>query len=205
MSAAECALAETGPQGPDAIRLQVVIASTRPGRAGKRIADWFIELARQDERFDIHVTDLAELALPMMNEPHHPRLRQYVHEHTWEWSRTAEAADAFVLVMPEYNHAFPASIKNAIDYLHDEWAHKPVGFVSYGGVSAGMRSVQMLKPVLSALKMIPLTEQVALANFFPFLSADGFAPGDLAAEAATAMLNELSRTTAAMHSLRSFA
>lgn len=189
----------------DAIRLQVVIASTRPGRAGKPIADWFLELARADDRFDVRVSDLAELALPMLDEPHHPRLRQYVHDHTWDWSRTVEAADAFVLVMPEYNHAFPASIKNAIDYLHDEWAHKPVGFVSYGGVSAGMRSVQMLKPVLSALKMIPLTEQVALANFFPFLSEDGFAPGELAAEAATAMLQELSRTTAALRSLRSFA
>lgn len=189
----------------DAIHLQVIIASTRPGRAGKPIADWFLELARSDDRFDVGVSDLAELALPMLDEPHHPRLRQYVHEHTWDWSRTVEAADAFILVLPEYNHSFPASIKNAIDYLHDEWAHKPVGFVSYGGISAGMRSVQMLKPVLSALKMVPLTEQVALANFFPHLTADGFKPGEMAAEAAAAMLHEVWRTTAAVSSLRSCA
>ncbi len=144
--------------------LQVVIVSTRPGRAGKPIADWFVGEAERDGRFDIEVTDLAELALPPLDEPHHPRSRDYVHEHTRAWSRTVEESDAFVLVMPEYNHGFSASIKNALDYLHDEWAHKPVGFVSYGGISAGMRAVQMLKPVLSCLRMVPVRTMTAIGS-----------------------------------------
>jgi NAD(P)H-dependent FMN reductase len=183
--------------------LQIIIVSTRPGRAGKPIADWFVQEAQRDGRFDIELTDLAELALPPLDEPHHPRLRNYVHEHTLAWSRTVESSDAFVVVMPEYNHGFAASIKNAIDYLHDEWAYKPVGFVSYGGISAGMRAVQMLKPVLSCLRMIPVTEQVALANHVQFLHGGVFAPGEPASVAVTAMLDDLQRTMLAIGQLRS--
>ena len=184
-------------------KLQVIIVSTRPGRAGKAIAEWFVKEAQRDGRFDIEVTDLAELALPPLDEPHLPRLRNYVNEHTRAWSRTVEASDAFVLVMPEYNHGFAASIKNAIDYLHDEWAHKPVGFVSYGGISAGMRAVQMLKPVLSCLRMIPVTDQVALANHMQFLDGAVFAPGAPASAAVTLMLDDLERTMLAIGQLRS--
>jgi NAD(P)H-dependent FMN reductase len=182
--------------------LRVIVVSTRPGRAGKPIGDWFVEEARRDGRFDVAVTDLAELALPPLDEPNPPRLRQYVHEHTWAWSRTVEDSDAFVLVMPEYNHGFAAPIKNALDYLHDEWAHKPVGFVSYGGVSAGMRAVQMLKPVLSALRMFPVPDQVALANFAQFLDGGVFAPGELASRAVTVMLDDLEQTMRALGQLR---
>src|SRR6185437_13398474 len=115
--------------------LQVIIASTRPGRVGPIVGDWFLALARQHGGFDVQVSDLAELALPLMDEPHHPRLKQYQHEHTRNWSARVDAADAFVFVMPEYNYTFTAPLKNAIDYLHTEWAYKPVGFVSYGGIS----------------------------------------------------------------------
>ena len=182
--------------------LRVVIVSTRPGRAGKPIADWFVKEALRDGRFDVAVTDLAELALPPLDEPHPPRLRQYLHEHTRAWSRTVDESDAFVLVMPEYNHGFAAPVKNALDYLHEEWAHKPVGFVSYGGVSAGMRGVQMLKPVLSALRMIPVSDQVAAANFAQFLTDGVFVPGEMAGSAVTLMLEELERTVRAFGQLR---
>lgn len=97
----------------------------------------------------------------------------------------------------------PASLKNALDYLHDEWAFKPVGFVSYGGISAGMRAVQLLKPVLTALRMLPLTDQVALSNFAQYLVDGVFDPGEPAAAACTVLLDELSRTTLALARLRS--
>ena len=116
-------------------RLLVVIGSTRPGRIGLPIARWFAERARGDGRFDVEVADLAEIGLPLMDEPHHPRLRQYVHEHTLRWSATVAAADAVVFVTPEYNYGLTAPVKNAIDYLHHEWRYKAAGFVSYGGVA----------------------------------------------------------------------
>jgi NAD(P)H-dependent FMN reductase len=178
--------------------LQVVIASTRPGRAGEPIGRWFAGQCRRDERFSVGVTDLAELALPLMDEPNLPRMRQYVHEHTRAWSRTVDAADCFVFVMPEYNHGFCAGLKNAIDYLHEEWAGKPVGFVSYGGASGGMRAVQLLKPVLTCLRMLPVTDQVALANYAQYMRDGRFEPSADAGLACRIMLDELYRTAATM-------
>jgi NAD(P)H-dependent FMN reductase len=184
------------------LTLQVIIASTRPGRAGDAIGRWVVERCRDDGRFTVEATDLAELALPMLDEPHHPRTRQYVHEHTKAWSRIVDGSDAFVFVMPEYNHGFSGPLKNAIDYLHDEWAFTPVGFVSYGGLSGGTRAVQLLKPVLTALRMMPVTDQVALANFREHLKDGVFDPGRPAEIACTVMLDELCRATAGLTRLR---
>ena len=136
--------------------LQIVIASTRPGRVGLPVARWFESNARTHGGFDqIDVADLVEVGLPLMDEPNHPRLRQYTRGHTREWSEQVDAADAFVFVTPEYNHGYPASLKNAIDFLHHEWRFKPVGFVSYGGVAAGTRSVEQLQQVVTAVKLYP--------------------------------------------------
>jgi NAD(P)H-dependent FMN reductase len=178
--------------------LQVVIASTRPGRAGEPIGRWFTGQCLLDERFSVGVTDLAVLGLPLLDEPDHPRKRQYVHEHTRSWSRMVDGADCFVFVMPEYNHGFSAPLKNAIDYLHGEWAGKPVGFVSYGGLSGGMRAVQLLKPVLTCLRMLPVTDQVALPNYARHLSDRRFEPGADAELACRTMLDELFRMTASL-------
>ena len=178
--------------------LHIIIASTRPGRAGGPIGQWFADQCRADGRFAVAVTDLAELALPMLDEPRLPRTRQYSHKHTRSWSRAVDAADCFAFVMPEYNHGFSAPLKNAIDYLHEEWARKAVGFVSYGGLSGGMRAVQMLKPVLTCLRMVPVTDQVALANYAQYLRDGRFEPGSDAELACRTMLDELHFMTAAL-------
>jgi len=148
--------------------------------------------------------DLAELGLPLLDEPNHPRLGQYTQQHTKDWSAIVDAADAFVFVTPEYNYGYPASVKNAIDYLHREWQHKPVGFVSYGGVAAGTRAVQQLKQVVTTLRMLPVTDSVNIPFYNQFLDADGvFQPNAVLEQAADAMLDELVRTEAALRPLRS--
>src|SRR5690606_31216744 len=113
--------------------LMVIIASTRPGRVGKPLADWLVAAAVEHGAFDIDVADLKEIDLPMMDEPEHPMLGRYVNEHTKKWSARVAAADAFVMLTPEYNHSFTAPLKNAIDYLNREWKRKPVAIASYGG------------------------------------------------------------------------
>lgn len=175
--------------------LQIVVASSRPGRVGDRFARWFEAQAGSHGGFDVEVVDLAEVALPFFDEPAHPRTGQYVHEHTKAWSATVSRADAFVLVAPEYNHGYNAVLKNALDFLHHEWADKPVGFVSYGGVAAGTRMVQALKPVLVALRMVPVVESVNIPFHIQFLTADGgVAANEVLVESARAMLDELART-----------
>lgn len=192
---------ERGSAAPS--RLAIVVASTRPGRVGWEVGRWFNHRAEQHRGFDIDLIDLADVNLPMMDEPKHPRLRQYTHAHTKAWSSRVGAADAFVFVMPEYNHGFVAPLKNALDYLYQEWQHKPVGFVSYGGVAAGTRAVQMLKPVLAALKMVPLPEAVPLPNVRQLLDEDGrLRPAEPSDKAAMRMLDELVRWTWAMRALR---
>jgi NAD(P)H-dependent FMN reductase len=178
-------------------KLHVILASTRPGRAGEPIADWFVERAIAHGAFDVELVDLAEVALPFMDEPNHPRLRRYTHEHTKAWAARVDSADAFVFVTPEYNHGLTAPLKNAIDYLHFEWQHKPVGFVSYGGVAAGTRAVQMLKQVVTALKMLPLFEAVNIPFHTQFIDDEGaLTANETMVKAADAMLDELVLTEA---------
>jgi NAD(P)H-dependent FMN reductase len=178
-------------------KLHVILASTRPGRAGEPIADWFFERAVAHGAFDVELVDLAEVALPFMDEPNHPRLRRYTHEHTKAWSALVDRADAFVFVTPEYNYGLTAPLKNAIDFLHFEWQHKPVGFVSYGGVAAGTRAVQMLKQVVTTLKMLPLFEAVNIPFHTQLIDEEGaLEANDVMVKASAAMLDELVLTEA---------
>lgn len=184
-------------------RLLVILASTRPGRIGLPVADWFMEQARAHGGFELDLADLAELNLPLLDEPSHPRLRQYTKDHTKEWSDTVAAADAVVMITSEYNHGYPAALKNAIDYLHHEWRYKPVGFVSYGGVSAGTRAVQQLKQVVIAVAMMPAQASVNIPFVQQFLGEDGTITGnEVMLEAVPAMLDELMMFQEALAGLR---
>ncbi len=183
--------------------LTVIIGSTRPGRAGLPIAQWFIGRAKDHGAFDVEVVDLAELKLPFLDEPNHPRLRQYVHEHTKNWSAIVDASDAFVIVTPEYNYGMTAPVKNALDFLNQEWKDKPIGFVSYGGIAAGTRSVQQLKQVVTALRMLAVFESVNIPFFTQFIDDEGeVQANEIMVQAASAMLDELARVEAALSQLR---
>lgn len=182
--------------------LMILIASTRPGRVGLPVGEWFAHVARQQGNFDVKVVDLKVLELPFMDEPYHPRLRQYQQPHTRRWSSMVEAADAFVFVIPEYNFGFTAPLKNALDYLSQEWQYKPVGFVSYGGVSAGTRAVQMAKQVVTALKMVPVPEAVMIPFVAQLISDGKFQSNEPLDAAATLMLGELQRWEATLRPMR---
>jgi NAD(P)H-dependent FMN reductase len=184
--------------------LQIIIASTRPGRVGPSVAAWFHDRAVKTDSFEVELIDLAEVNLPMFDEPRHPRFGEYQHQHTKDWSATIKRGDAYVFVMPEYNYGFNAALKNAIDYLNQEWQYKPLGFVSYGGVAAGTRAVQMLKQVVSALKMVPMADAVHIPFVAQFLDEQRvLQPNDIMESSATALLTELARWTHAVSTLRS--
>ncbi|MFF4876627.1 NADPH-dependent FMN reductase [Micromonospora sp. NPDC000668] len=183
--------------------LTVIVASTRPGRVGRRIGDWFTAIATAHYAFDdVRLVDLAEVGLPFHDEPHHPSEGHYLHRHTREWSATVDAGDAFVFVMPEYNYGFSAPLKNAIDYLYTEWQYKPVGFVSYGMTSGGLRAVQMIKQVVTTLKMMPANEAVTVFLREALDDAGELVPNPARDAAAETMLGELDRLAAALAPLR---
>ena len=111
-----------------------------------------------------------------------------------------------MIVHPEYNHSYNAAIKNALDYLHVEWNYKPVGFVSYGGVSAGVRAMTALKPVVAALRMTPVIEAVNIPFVTQFIDDDGrFVPNEQLALGAAGMLAELAKLEGALRPLRTAA
>ncbi|MEO6444949.1 MAG: NADPH-dependent FMN reductase [Gemmatimonadaceae bacterium] len=185
-------------------RLSVIVGSTRPTRVGGKVADWFVPLAEQHGRFAVETVDLQEVALPLYDEPRHPRFRQYEHEHTKAWSEVVNRADAYVLVTPEYDHGPPASVINALQFLLHEWSYKPMGFVSYGGVSAGTRAMNTLKQTVTSLKVMPMFESVSIPFVGSHVDKESglFDPGEVQQKAVVVMLDELLRWESALRELR---
>lgn len=182
--------------------LLVVIGSTRPGRVGLPVATWVAERARAHGAFDVRVADLAEVALPLLDEPKHPRFQDYAFEHTKRWSAMVGGADAFAFVAPEYNHGIAAPLKNALDYLAVEWRRKPAGIVSYGGVSAGLRAAGQLKQVLAALQVVPVGGGVPIPMIGSRVKDGAVEANEPMEKAVDAMLEELATWHRALAPLR---
>jgi NAD(P)H-dependent FMN reductase len=184
------------------INLKVITASTRPGRKGPLVSKWVLEAAKLNPAFIVEHLDLAEINLPFVDEPHHPRFQNYTKQHTLDWSKTISEAEALVIVMPEYNYGFIASIKNAIDFLSKEWAYKAVGIVSYGGLGAGTRATQMVKLVLTALKMLPVTESLPIPFFESHIKDGIFVPTETLNNGLQGMFQEIIRVDKGLRVIR---
>jgi NAD(P)H-dependent FMN reductase len=182
--------------------LTIVVASTRDGRAGLPVAEWFLTRAQAHGSFAAELVDLKQVNLPLLDEPHHPRLQKYEHEHTKRWSALVQRSDAFVFVTPEYNFGPAPALLNALDYVYKEWNYKAAAFVSYGGVSGGMRAVQATKLVVAALKMVPLVEAVVIPFIAKRIENGVFTSDDSIDRSASVMLDELVRWNEALKMLR---
>lgn len=184
-------------------KLHVIICSTRPGRVGPSVARWFHEFVTRHGGFDVKLVDLADFKLPMYDEPIHPAQHKYQHAHTKAWSKSVAAADAYIFVTPEYNYSPPPSLVNALDFVYREWNYKPCGFVSYGGVSGGLRSVQAAKMQITALKMMPMVEGVMVPMVASLIDDAGvFQSNDLIDNSAVTLLDELLRWTLGLKAMR---
>lgn len=183
-------------------RLAIIVASTRPGRQGIALAEWFQGAAEKHGGFEIDFVDMADVNLPFLDEPNHPRLKRYEHDHTRAWSERIEAADAFVFVTPEYDYSMSPVLLNALQFLSSEWHYKPAGILSYGGVSAGLRAAQMTKSALTALKIFPIAEAVSVPFFTQFIEDGVVQPNEMMTDSAAVVLNELAKVEAALRPLR---
>ncbi|MFG1677288.1 NADPH-dependent FMN reductase [Micromonospora sp. NPDC049282] len=164
------------------IRIAVIVGSTRPGRRGESVANWVVDTAAAlpaviDGRVAVELVDLAAFDLPMLDEPVPAAFASYAHDHTRRWADTVAGFDGFVFVTPEYNHSFPAALKNAIDFLYAEWHHKAAGFVGYG-IHGGTRAVEQLRQVMAEVKIADVHTQVALSMFVDFTFTDPADPTD---------------------------
>lgn len=185
-------------------KLKIISSTIRPGRKGPIVANWIAEAAKDHGEFEVEYLDLGEIGLPLMNEAIHPIMRQYEHEHSKRWSAKIDEADAFIFVTAEYDYSYPASLKNALEYLVHEWAYKPAGIVSYSaGAFAGVRAVMSLKSDLLSLKTIALGEMVNIPMLQQFINeGNQFVPDDRLSAASGLMLNQLVRWTKGLKTIK---
>lgn len=170
------------------LKLAVIVGSTREGRFGSTVADWFTPLAESHGGFDVDVIDVAGLELPEV----HPNWGTPRTDAHGEFAARVEAADAYIVITPEYNHSYPAHLKHFIDLHKAEWKAKAVGFVSYGGVSGGLRSVEHLRQVFAELHCATMRDGVSFHAGWDHFGEGGQAHDPKgAAGAAKVMLDQL--------------
>jgi len=185
------------------MNLKIIATSTRPGRKSLVFSTWILEIAKEYPDFNPEILDLAEINLPFLDEPNHPMQRQYVHQHTKDWSAKIDEADAFVIVTPEYNYGPSPALVNALNYVYVEWNYKPAGFVSYGGVSGGLRAVQAVKLQATTLKLVTPPEGVPIPNVMQFIDKDKiFKSNELIDASAKTMLDELLKWAGPLKQMR---
>lgn len=184
------------------LQLNVIAASTRPGRVGIHVARWFLPLAQAHPAFEAKLVDLAEVGLPLYDEPVPPVQRDYAHEHTRRWGASVAAADAFVFVVPEYNHGPTPALINALDYVYHEWGFKPAAFVSYGGLSGGLRGVEATKVILTNLNVMPIAKGVSIQWIRKHVRDGAFLPEPSHVESVQPMLDALARWAEALRPMR---
>jgi NAD(P)H-dependent FMN reductase len=183
------------------IKIAIVVGSTRPGRKSVDVAKWVYEIAKLRNDAEFKVVDIKDYNLPLVDEPVPPSMGIYSQSHTKVWAAEIASFDAFVFVTPEYNHSTSGALKNAIDYLYNEWNNKAAGFVSYGSVG-GTRAVEHLRLIMGELQVADVRAQVALSLFTDFENFSAFKPAALHEKSVNAMLDQVIAWGGALKTLR---
>jgi NAD(P)H-dependent FMN reductase len=135
------------------IKLKIILGSIRQNRFGEKPAYWIYEEAKKNKELDPEILDLRDYPFGFFENLSNDD------EFVKKWKEKINEADAFIMIVPEYNHGYPAVLKNALDVIYTEWNRKPVGFLSYGGVS-GARAVEQMRQVTIGLQMVPIKNAI---------------------------------------------
>lgn len=183
------------------INVAIVVGSTRPGRKADAVARWVHGIAanRTDARYQL--VDIKDYNLPLLDEPVPPSMGQYSHEHTKAWAAAVASFDAYVFVTPEYNHSTSGALKNAIDFLYQEWNNKAAGFVGYGS-AGGTRAVEHLRLVMAEVQVADVRAQVSLSLATDFENYTTFKPAARHEKSVHALLDQVVAWGQALKTLR---
>jgi NAD(P)H-dependent FMN reductase len=184
------------------IRIAIVLGSTRPGRRGEAVAQWVLEQASARGDAEYELLDLADFALPHLDEPMSASSGRYEHEHTKKWSDAVDDFDGYVFVSPEYNHAPSGVLKNALDYLYSEWNDKAAGIVSYGVSASGLRAAETLRLILGELQIADVRQAVGISLIHDFENFTTFTPGPHHAQHLGVQLDQVLAWSTALRGVR---
>jgi NAD(P)H-dependent FMN reductase len=157
------------------IVINIIMGTTRQDRKSEKITLLFKKMA--DKRTDIitEILDLKEYNLPFLNDEIFPYKREKITDPLIQkWSDRISQADAYIIVVPEYNAGYPGVLKNALDILYKEWNNKPVGFIGYsGGSTGGSSAIAQLRTVANAFKMIPVSSEINIPHVWKAFDDNG--------------------------------
>ena len=185
---------------PD-LKIAIILGTTRPGRRGEAVATWLLERAQQRDGAQYDLIDLADYPLPHLDEANPPSFQQYEGEHTKAWSALIEQYDGYVFVTPEYNASISGVLKNAIDYLYNEWTNKAAAFVSYGA-GGGHRAVQQLRTIAAEIQLAGVRQSLNFSLFTDFEAFTTFAPGPQHTSTADVLFSQVEAWSGALQPLR---
>ncbi|QAY72674.1 NADPH-dependent oxidoreductase [Agromyces protaetiae] len=184
-----------------ALKIGIIIGSTRPGRVGDQVAKWVLDQARAHGGAEFEIVDLKDFALPHLDEAIPPSLGQYANEHTKAWAEKVEEFDGYVFVTPEYNHSTSGALKNAIDFVYAEWNNKAAGLVSYGS-AGGTRAAEHLRLILAEIQIADVRQQVSFSLMTDFENYTVFTPAPYHAQAMKTQLDQLVAWAGALRTVR---
>lgn len=189
----------------DKQNVQVILGSTRPNREGEKVARWVVNQLEKREDIDVELLDLRDWNLGHFDQPA-PIMAlngNYTNETAKKWVAKIDLADAYIMVTPEYNHGYPAVLKDAIDIAYDEWNYKPVAFVSYsGGQFGGVRAVEQLRQVVIETKSAPMRDAVHIGSVWGAFEEDGSPKDTKLNDGLKHVVDELVKWSGALQVLR---
>ena len=183
------------------LKVAIVLGSTRPNRNGEAVAKWVFDIAKKRENVAFELVDIRDFNLPLLDEPIPPSQGKYSKPHTKVWAAKIASFDAFVFVTPEYNHSTSGALKNAIDFLYQEWNNKAAGFVSYGS-AGGTRAVEHLRLIMAELQIADVRAQVTLSLYTDFENFSAFKPAPHHEKSVETMLDQVIAWGGAMKMVR---
>ncbi len=175
-------------------KIQIIVGATRTGRHADKFAEWTLKLAEENKQkygVEFEVVDLKDYPLPFYDDPGSPAYGVIENPDVKKWAAKVGEASGYIIVTPEYNHGYPAVLKNSLDYVFPEWNNKPVGFVSYGGASGGARAVEQLRQVVVELMMIPVRHGVHVNYAWEAVDENGYPKDPRYAKQLQAMIEQV--------------
>lgn len=163
------------------LNIKIILGSTRDGRFGENVLNWVKDQLKSNRAISFEFIDLKKLDLNFFEEANSPKQKISSDPKVQEWSKIVSSADGFIIISPEYNHGYPAALKNAIDYLYSDWNNKPIAFVSYGN-AGGARAIEQLRLVAIELQMAPIREAIHFLKHWEVFSKKGLIKKDFSLE-----------------------